>query len=51
MDDDLRATPASETKYGSVDIDDSQPTDCVLCGFAGDSHEDYNEHMQEVHGL
>lgn len=29
--------------------EDFYPTDCVLCDFSGEAHEDYERHMQEVH--
>jgi|APHM01.1.fsa_nt_gi hypothetical protein len=53
MDDDLRALPRSETKYGDRvrDIDHFDPVDCSLCDYTGTSPEDYDEHMQEVHDL
>lgn len=25
------------------------PTDCVLCDYAGDTHEEYEQHMEDVH--
>ena len=28
---------------------DFWPTDCVLCDYSGDTHEEYEAHMQEVH--
>lgn len=27
------------------------PTECVLCPFEGETHEEYEEHMSEAHGL
>lgn len=29
--------------------DDVFPTDCVLCDYSGETHEDFEEHMSEVH--
>jgi len=53
MDDDLRTLPRSETKYGDrlVNVEDSDPVDCVLCDETSSSPETHEQHMQEVHDL
>lgn len=30
-------------------IDDYFPTECVLCDYAGETTEEYEQHMEEVH--
>jgi hypothetical protein len=35
-----------QSNYSAGDV---FPTDCVLCDYSGESNEDYEEHMQEVH--
>lgn len=53
MDDDLRATPRSETKYGDrvSSVDEYYPWQCALCDATSETTEDHEQHMQEVHEL
>lgn len=30
-------------------IEDFYPTDCAECAFAGETHEDYQDHIMEEH--
>jgi hypothetical protein len=30
-------------------VADVFPTDCVLCDFSGETHEEYEQHINEVH--
>jgi hypothetical protein len=53
MDDDLRAIPRSETKYGDMvsRSDNDVRWQCAHCDETSTSREDHIEHMSEVHNL
>lgn len=36
-------------QFAFADIDDYDPTDCVLCDFSADTPEAFNRHFREVH--